>query len=176
MLVPGRYNSGPQHWQSMWELQLPIWRRLGQREWDDPDIHRWIGSLRRLLAAPARPAILAGHSLGALASSCIAYEMQERVAGLLLVAPAEPGRFHAEGDVPECSLGVPSLVVASRNDPFMRFERAEHWTAAWAGELVDLGDSGHINAESGFGPWPFGLRLLARLVTLADVAAGRSID
>ena len=69
----------------------------------------------------------------------------------MLVAPAEPARFDAEDDVPECALGVPSVLVASRNDPFMSFARAEHWARVWHSELVDLGDAGHVNVESGFG-------------------------
>ena len=67
MLVPGRFNSGAEHWQSIWEQDLPIWKRVAQRNWDDADIHRWTGSLRRLLAQGTRPALLVGHSLGALA-------------------------------------------------------------------------------------------------------------
>ena len=84
VLVPGRYNSGARHWQSVWEQELPIWKRLNQRSWDDADIQRWIGTLRRLLAQGTRPAFLVGHSLGALASCCIAVEMPAAVAGLML--------------------------------------------------------------------------------------------
>jgi predicted alpha/beta hydrolase family esterase len=171
VLVPGRYNSGPEHWQSIWERELPLWKRIDQRDWIDPDIRRWVGSLGRLLAHSRRPALLAGHSLGALASCRAAVEMRERVAGLLLVAPAEPSLFDAQDSVPTHLLAVPSLLVASRNDPFMGMDRAEHWASAWGSELVDLGDAGHINAESGFGPWRFGRELMARLVALADARA-----
>jgi predicted alpha/beta hydrolase family esterase len=171
VLVPGRYNSGPEHWQSIWERELPLWRRIEQRNWDDPDIHRWAGSIGRALARSPRPALLAGHSLGALASCLAAVEMPGRIAGLLLVAPAEPSRFDAQDDVPARALGVPSLLVASRDDPFLSLGRAEHWAGVWGSELVDLGDAGHINAESGFGPWRFGRELMARLVARADAKA-----
>jgi predicted alpha/beta hydrolase family esterase len=170
VLVPGRFNSGSEHWQSIWERELPIWTRIEQRNWSDPDIDRWIGSIRRTLADCRHPAFLAGHSLGALACCAIAVEMPARIAGLLLVAPAEPSRFDAEAAVPERSLGVPSIVAASRDDPFMSFARAEYWASTWGSELADLGDAGHINAESGFGPWWFGLELLARLLERADAA------
>lgn len=175
VLVPGRYNSGPEHWQSIWEREMPIWKRIEQRDWNDPDVHRWVGSLARVLARCRHPALLAGHSLGALASCRASLEAGGRIAGLLLVAPAEPSRFDAQDDVPECRLPVPSLLVASRNDPFMDFARAEHWSRVWGSELVDLGgDAGHVNAESGFGPWRFGRVLMARLVAMADARAGRS--
>jgi hypothetical protein len=173
VLVPGRHNSGAEHWQSIWEQDLPIWKRVAQRNWDDGDIRRWIGSLRRLLAQCTRPALLVGHSLGALAACCIANELHAAVGGVMLVAPAEPARFHAEDDVPECALGVPSVLVASRNDPFMSFDRAEYWAMIWHSELIDLGDAGHINVESGFGGWSFGKEVLLRLVGKVDSAKQR---
>lgn len=174
VLVPGHFNSGTEHWQSIWEQDLPIWRRVVQRDWSDADIHRWTGSLRRLLAQCARPALLVGHSLGALASCRMAIDMPAAVGGLMLVAPAEPARFHAEDDVPACALGVPSVVVASRNDPYMSFARAEHWAAVWRSELVDLGDAGHINVESGFGAWTYGKEVLLQLVEKVDASAAAS--
>lgn len=164
VLVPGRFNSGIDHWQSIWERELPIWKRVTQSNWNDPDTHRLNGSLRRLLAQSPRPALLVGHSLGALASVCLAAEMPQKVAGVMLVAPAEPTKFHAEDDVPTQHLGVPSMLVASHTDPFMSFERAEYWAGVWGSALVDLGEAGHINVDSGFGTWSFGLEVLCRLV------------
>ncbi len=173
VLVPGRFNSGAEHWQSIWEQDLPIWKRLAQRNWADADIHRWTGSLRRLLVQCTRPALLVGHSLGALASCVLAIELPAAVGGLMLVAPAEPARFDAEDAVPECALGVPSVLVASRNDPFMSFARAEHWARVWDSELIDLGEAGHVNVESGFGAWSFGKEVLLRLVERVDSAKQR---
>ncbi|MCE1235878.1 MAG: alpha/beta hydrolase [Hyphomicrobiales bacterium] len=161
VLVPGFKDSGPEHWQTCWQNAVPIFSRIDQRRWDDPDIEHWISAILRRLRESRRPAVLIGHSLGALASACVAADGDERVAGLMLVAPAEPSRFEAEDRVPEAGLGVPCIVVASRNDPVMRWARAERWSRTWGGRLVDLGEAGHINAESGFGPWPYGLRLLA---------------
>jgi len=170
VLVPGLYNSGLEHWQSVWERQAPIWKRINQSHWNDADIHRWISSLKRLLSTLQRPALLVGHSFGALASCCLAVERPAAVAGLMLVAPAEPAMFHVDEDVPVQALPVPSVLVASRNDPYLRFERAEHWAAAWGSELVDLGEAGHINVESGFGAWPYGKDVLLRLVERIDRA------
>jgi len=171
VLVPGRYDSSPDHWQSCWQQQLPIWQRLVQRNWDEPDIDRWVGSIRRLLVQQSKPALLVGHSLGALASCCVAIDYPELVAGIVLVAPAEPSKFEVEERVPAVDLGVPSLLVASRNDPFMSFRRAEHWASIWHSDLVDIGEAGHINAESGFGRWPYGLEVVRMLVEKADQAA-----
>jgi GNAT superfamily N-acetyltransferase len=65
--------------------------------------------------------------------------------------------------VPTAPLPVPSVVVASRADAYVAFDTAAAWATAWGSRLVDLGDAGHINAESGFGPWPEGMALVERL-------------
>lgn len=40
----------------------------------------------------------------------------------------------------------------------------------WRTQLFDLGYAGHINAESGYGPWPEGLGLLNRVSALRPPA------
>jgi predicted alpha/beta hydrolase family esterase len=35
---------------------------------------------------------------------------------------------------------------------------------AWGARLVDIGDAGHVNAESNLGEWPAGHRLLVELL------------
>ena len=132
VLVPGFKDSGTEHWQSFWQRRTSVFQRITQRRWDEPDIEHWIHAIVRLLAAGDRPAVLVGHSLGALASACVASDGQPRVAGLMLVAPAEPTRFEAEARVPERNLGVPTLVVASEDDPVMSLYRAKHWAQVWA--------------------------------------------
>jgi predicted alpha/beta hydrolase family esterase len=168
VLVPGLYDSGAEHWQSYWQKRNDFWLRIGQRNWNNPDIELWISAIRRLLAARNRPAILVGHSFGALASCCVAADATKNIAGLMLVAPAEPAKFEVEDRVPERDLELPCMVVASHNDPIMRFSRAIHWCGIWGGDLIDLGDAGHINAEAGFGRWPYGLELLKTLVERID--------
>jgi predicted alpha/beta hydrolase family esterase len=50
----------------------------------------------------------------------------------------------------------------------MPLNRVRHWAQLWGSTLIDLGNAGHINTESGFGPWPEGLALLQ------DLQASRS--
>lgn len=51
--------------------------------------------------------------------------------------------------------------MTSRTDPYTAYERAADFAAAWGADLVDAGESGHLNAESGHGPWPEGLMRFA---------------
>jgi len=165
VLVPGLYDSGEEHWQSHWQRRFPAWRRISQRYWNQPDIDLWVDAIRRTLAQCQRPAILIGHSMGALACCALLAEPCSSVAGAMLVAPAEPARFELEERIPQHRLSVPSMVIASHDDPLLRLDRASHWAACWGSQLVDVGEAGHINAEAGFGPWPYGLSVLAQFAS-----------
>jgi predicted alpha/beta hydrolase family esterase len=55
------------------------------------------------------------------------------------------------------------VLVASRSDAFADYSYAERLAQLWGLDLADAGDAGHINAESGHGPWPEGLMRLAGL-------------
>jgi predicted alpha/beta hydrolase family esterase len=66
--------------------------------------------------------------------------------------------------MPMARLPFPTIVVASRDDPYVDFARAEIFAKAWGAELVDAGKAGHINTAAGYGEWPAGEALLARLV------------
>jgi predicted alpha/beta hydrolase family esterase len=126
--------------------------------------------MARLAAAieGAPGSILIGHSLGcALIAHLAALRPGLQVAGALLVAPADADR--AGGISPQVGefapmprerLPFPSVVVASTNDPYMTMGRARVLAWAWSSRLVDVGPCGHINVPSGFGPWPFGEKLL----------------
>uniref|UniRef100_Q07L26 Alpha/beta hydrolase n=1 Tax=Rhodopseudomonas palustris (strain BisA53) TaxID=316055 RepID=Q07L26_RHOP5 len=176
VLVPGLKDSGPEHWQTIWQACLPTFSRVDQKDWFNPDIELWISAIRRHIGRSRRPAILIGHSLGALASACLGAEEPKSIAGVILVAPAEPDRFNAEERVPEVSLRVPSLVVASRNDPLMRYSRAERWAQIWGAELIDVGEAGHINAEAGYGPWLHGLDIVSSFTAKMNGAEPRGVS
>jgi predicted alpha/beta hydrolase family esterase len=95
---------------------------------------------------------IVAHSFGCLAARVAAESRLGRIAGLLLVAPADPDLFGFSTLMPGGSPGCPSIVVASLDDPWMRFMGAAYWAHRWGSRLVNLGKAGHVNAESGFGP------------------------
>jgi hypothetical protein len=65
---------------------------------------------------------------------------------------------------PNAPLPFPSVLVASHNDPHGMFAFAETKAVQWGSRLVAAGEAGHINADSGHGPWPEGLMLFAGFI------------
>ena len=74
--------------------------------------------------------------------------------------PGLSARLRAD---PRTSLPFQSVVVASDNDPYCRLERARLFAEHWGSRLVVVPGAGHINADSGLGDWPQGLKLLGAL-------------
>ncbi|ENO74653.1 hypothetical protein B447_21182 [Thauera sp. 27] len=180
LIVPGYRGSGAGHWQTWLESELPDTRRVTGIDWDAPLLARWAGEVRREIDASAGAVWIVAHSFGCLASLVAAVDRPQRVAGLLLVAPADPERFELLGlrtepqrvtgvaqFLPQSSLSCPSFMVVSRTDPWLRPDVALGWAERWGSRLIDVGDAGHINTESGHGPWPRALGLLAELRELA---------
>ncbi|MBP2167433.1 putative alpha/beta hydrolase family esterase [Erwinia toletana] len=173
LLVPGLRDSDAGHWQSAWQQQHPHWKRITQRDWSQPDLDGWCDAISRQLPPQGSPALLIGHSFGALAALSWARRHPERVAGLVLVAPAEPLRFLVGDRILPQPLPCPSLLFASHNDPLLPYARAGFWAAAWGSTLLDIGEAGHINSEAGFGPWQWGL---AQVIDFAATLCPRTLD
>ena len=122
--------------------------------------------------AAEKPVILVAHSLGVPTAIHAIPEFRKKVAGAFLVAPPEvtnpairPKHLMTFGPYPEDPLPFPSITIASRNDPFGSFEHAENIAVAWGSFLIDAGQSGHINAESGHGPWPEGTMVFTQFLS-----------
>jgi len=164
LIVPGLNGSGPDHWQTWLEARIEGARRVVQADWATPDLPRWAAEVGRAIEAASGRIVLVAHSFGCLASVTAASRHADRIAGALLVAPADPAKFGVAALLPHQPLGYPGVLVASRDDPWVAFGTARHWAGRWGCRFIDLGEKGHVNAESGFGPWPEGHALWARLV------------
>ncbi|BCS49299.1 alpha/beta hydrolase [Aeromonas jandaei] len=169
LLVPGLHNSGPDHWQSRWHEHFPYWQRMTGLPWEKPDLTVWSAKLASKLRSRRSRVHLVAHSFGALTAIAAARLQPEKVASLFLVAPADPARFGIVDERLEGPLQVSAQLVASRNDPWMSFERAEYWSRQWQVPLFDAGNAGHINAQSGHGDWHQGLELLGSLYRRAEL-------
>ncbi len=173
LIIPGLGGSGPDHWQRRWGQKLSTARMVAQEDWDAPKRDLWVANILREIEASSRPVALIGHSLGALAAAqALAAHEGDKVKAAFLVAPPDldaPGLREGPIDpgfkekAPQAALQVPGVLVASRSDPFADWAYAERLADVWALDLADAGDAGHINAESGHGPWPEGLMRLAGL-------------
>ena len=175
LIIPGYGDSGPAHWQSLWQARLPSARRVQQRDWNLPLRDEWVAALDAEIAACARPPVLVAHSLGCLAVVWWAALSSpssggRAIAGALLVAPPDLEEVLVDGvedaftPLPRARLPFASIVVASRDDPYGELARAERLAREWGARFVDAGDAGHINADAGFGEWPAGEALLADLL------------
>jgi predicted alpha/beta hydrolase family esterase len=172
LIVPGLGGSGPHHWQTYLERSFPGASRVHQENWDWPDRALWTGRLTAAIEA-SPGAVLVAHSLGcALVAHAVAVRRDLPVAAALLVAPADVDREHGASDrlrdfapMPCAPLPFRSILVASSNDPYMTLTRARTLAHDWSAEFVDSGAVGHINVDSGFGPWPDGEHLLQRLIS-----------
>jgi len=173
LTVPGIDNSGPTHWQSIWEREQPGCHRVELGQWSKPQRNAWINRLNLAIAGASRPVVLIAHSLGCHTVawwSALERPAPGKVLGALLVAPPEvedapiDDRLTAFAPLARGKLPFPSLLVASRNDPYAEFGRSKRMARIWGSRLVDAGPLGHINAESGIRDWPYGRYLLRRLI------------
>lgn len=163
LIVPGLRNSGPTHWQTWFESQLPATRRVEQADWERPCLTDWARRVRDEIDAAGEPVWIVAHSFGCLAAVTAAFTRPESILGALLVAPADPDRFRIAHGLLEEKLRLPSLLIASDNDPWVGIPTARHWAGQWGSDFVDIGSAGHINVESGHGPWPRGLDFFQQL-------------
>ncbi|MDQ6702662.1 MAG: alpha/beta hydrolase [Pseudomonadota bacterium] len=173
LVIPGLGGSGPGHWQSRWNAKLPTARRVDQADWEKPGLAAWRDRIVEEVERAARPVVLVAHSLGVLAAVHAAPFLATgqgsgKVKGAFLVAPPTVEVLSgldaldpAFLTLPRQPLPFPALVIASRNDPFASFAESEALAKMLGAELIDAGFSGHINSESGHGPWPEGLMRFA---------------
>lgn len=162
LIVPGLRGSGPDHWQTWWQSQEPT-VRVEQDDWYEAHLPRWSARIAEALERDPAPAWVVAHSFGCLATVQAGIERPGRIAGALLVAPANPDRFGLSAALPATALAFPTRLIASLNDPWLKFADALKLARRWGSPIANLGHVGHINPESGFGPWPQGLNLFRNL-------------
>jgi predicted alpha/beta hydrolase family esterase len=163
LVIPGLHGSGEAHWQTWLQAHFKRSLRVRQDDWNVPDLQRWSERIAQtLLGEPPGAWVAVAHSFGCLA---LAHHLALRrprsgnaeasgISAALLVAPAEPSRFRLDDRLPQHTLGVPSTMLASDTDPWMSAGSAASWAQRWGSGFINLGDVGHINVDSGFGPLP----------------------
>jgi predicted alpha/beta hydrolase family esterase len=171
LMIPGYGGSGAGHWQTLWEHENPAIRRVEQSDWDNPELEAWVSNLAGEITACDRPPVLIAHSLGCATVAHFAAREPRSLAGALLVAPVDLeiiADWYPElagfSPMPFARLEFPTIVVASSDDMYVTVDRAREFADSWGAEFVTVEGGGHINVDSGHGPWPEGKALLQRLI------------
>lgn len=168
VIVPGVGGSEYSHWQSWLQRQLMSCSRVEQQDWNAPVLETWVEQFRSTVAAIDAPLQIVAHSFGCLTTVAALAQypaLQRKVKNLVLVAPANPGRFGEAGFARDSQhdyqdyfhqlqVQVPASILISENDPWLNAEHALELAQSWQLEPVSLGHVGHINVASGFGPFP----------------------
>lgn len=176
LIVPGLRDAVAQHWQTLLEPQLPRVAAVPPMGRDQLDLRPRIDAIEHAAQQVRGPLVIVAHSGGTIMVAHWARVTKRPVLGALLATPPDfetpmpPGypklqELQAAGwlPVPREPLPFRSIVAASRNDPLATFNSVVKLAAGWGSHLVDLGDVGHLNPASGFGPWPLANAFIARL-------------
>ncbi|MFN3673968.1 MAG: RBBP9/YdeN family alpha/beta hydrolase [Bosea sp. (in: a-proteobacteria)] len=184
LIIPGWSGSGPDHWQSRWAAKLSTARVVEQEDWYKPSRQIWGPRIVEAVRAATRPVVLVAHSAGISAVAHAAEHLHPgEVAGAFLVAPpSERAKRAIPGMAADFvahrreALPFRSVLIASADDPYCTLDEARELAQAWGSEFVDAGESGHINSESGHGPWPDGLLRFAGFLRSLTAVPARVIQ
>ena len=165
LIIHGWGGSDKPHWQS-W-LAGEIAKEYGCvsflkfSDFDFPKKNIWKEELLKELD-DFKPNIVICHSLANILWFHLCNEESiNKIEKLYLVAPPS-----LENEIKEVRTFFPikaptnlhakeALLICSTNDPYMSLEEAKSLKKALNIEMEILEDAGHLNADSGFGPWPW---------------------
>ena len=176
LIIPGLRDAVAMHWQTL------LWARRADTCAVAPmgranlDCARRVEAIERAMAAIPEPPIVVAHSGGVIMFAHWARKYSRPIRGALLATPPDFEQPMPDGyptidalqrggwlPVPRDPLPFPSIVVASRNDPLGRIDRIAELARAWGSRFDDIGEVGHLNPASGFGPWPEAATYIAEL-------------
>jgi predicted alpha/beta hydrolase family esterase len=133
-------------------------------------------ALEAVVTAVPGPVVLVAHSAGVMTTVHWARSSARPIVGALLATPPDFDTPLPEGypppdvlsrngwtPVPRTVLPFPSIVAASSNDPLGSEVRIARLAEHWGSRLVRLGEVGHLNPASGYGPWPRAEELIREL-------------
>lgn len=178
LIVPGLRDHVAQHWQTWLAERLPGAHSLTPMGRDNLSLGARIAELDATITRLNAPVLLVAHSGGCVLVAHWARQtaLARQVHGALLATPPTfdqplPAAYpqldalDTAGwlPVPRERLPFASLVAASRNDVLGDFGAVCALARDWGSDIEDLGEVGHLNPASGFGPWPLAETLVLRL-------------
>lgn len=182
VIVHGYEGSGPGHWQRWLYDELRARRTpVAFPELPSPaapDKDAWVAALDAVIAPATSPVTLVCHSLGcwaldhwlAAGAPNAGAARASRVRAALLVSPPSPllPFEPVESFLPpprrrECwaPFAARTLVVGSDDDDYASDGEIADVARALGTAYRIIPGAGHINVDSGYGPWPFALDWLA---------------
>ncbi|MBK6004941.1 serine hydrolase family protein [Ramlibacter ginsenosidimutans] len=184
LIVPGLRDHVPQHWQTLLAAQLPRVASVAPMGREDLDCRARVDAIEAAAQRIEGPLILVAHSGGCIMVAHWAQQTKRPVLGALLATPPDFEKPMPEGypaiealtlggwlPVPRQPLPFPSIVAVSRNDPLGGFVRVCALAYDWGSKVVDIGEAGHLNPASGYGPWPLAHAFIEQLAQAATVRA-----
>jgi predicted alpha/beta hydrolase family esterase len=184
LIVPGLRDHVEDHWQTHLAKRLARARIVPPLGRDSLDLAARVEAIEREARAIEEPLLVVAHSAGVPMIAHWAAFSSRAVLGALLAAPPDLNRPLPDGypsvaalaaagwlPVPRRPLPFPAIVAASRNDHLARFDDVAAMALDWGARLLDLGEVGHLNPASGYGPWQQAETIIAEL---AAEAAARS--
>ncbi len=170
LIIPGRQDSWPLHWQSLWEQRYWAYR-VQQKDRMYPTPSTWLENLWHAIDMIDKEIILVAHSVSChlVSQRFLQNKDNKKIKAALLVAPPNLDQWDTPTELLSFTpmirekLPIRSILVASENDIYASIERSERLAHAWWSEFVSIGNKGHINTDAGFGDWPQGEKLLESL-------------
>jgi len=175
LILPGWQDSGTEHWQNFWLKKFPNAVKVEQKDWMYAKKDDWVKTLNEFIEKyQNKNIILVGHSLACATIAHWAKDYKPKssinIRGALLVSASDmeaadlPKEITGFSPMPLQKLPFKTIVVASKDDPYVTMERAKYFADCWGAKLVDIGSHGHINSASGLGEWSQGQEILNKLM------------
>jgi predicted alpha/beta hydrolase family esterase len=176
LIVPGLREHVADHWQTLLAERLPAARIVPPLGRDNLELAPRLEAIEREAAAIEGPLIIVAHSGGVPMVVHWAQRTRRTVTGAVLATPPNLDRPMPRGyptlkalgaggwlPVPRKLLPFASIVAASQDDPLATFDEVAAMAKAWGARLQDIGNAGHLNPASGYGPWPLAEQLISEL-------------
>lgn len=181
LIIPGLRGREAAHWQSWLQGQYRDVERVIRPDWTKPDPIAWSEQIALTIKRHDLGTrwIAVAHSFGCVALTHRLTSVRPGgpggVVAALMVAPADPVKIQSEDRLPAHPLGIKTTLIGSENDPWMPLDPSRAWAGRWDARLHNLGQAGHINTASGFGPWPLARVMVDGLIRRAALDAPQDL-
>lgn len=170
VIIADEQENPKGHWQSLWERGYPLSTHVTCS--NKQSASEWIKKIDQTIRNTNTPVIIAAHGVGVLGFLQWLFHAslidQKLIYGALLVAPTNPQSQDLGTDIKteisQAYANFPTALISSDNDPYCDLQHAKDLANSLGAKFYTLEKAGHINAESGFGPWQWGMRLMQDIV------------